>query len=119
MHYFGSRVLIKRIKAIKFMMADKSVPKRKKALIVFGIIYLFLPIDLIPIVLFPIAWVDDLALWIFILWYLRSELDKYWLGGKSKDLSKKYRGKTFVDDVEYEVNEGKAEKHKGDNSDVK
>ena len=56
---------------------------------------------------------------IFILWYLRSELDKYWLGGKSKDLSKKYRGKTFVDDVEYEVNEGKAEKHKGDNSDVK
>lgn len=119
MHYFGIRVLIKRIKAIKFMMADKSVPKRKKALIVFGIIYLFLPIDLIPIVLFPIAWVDDLALCIFILWYLRSELDKYWLGGKSKDLSKKYRGKTFVDDVEYEVNEGKAEKHKGDNSDVK
>lgn len=91
-------------------MADKSVPKRKKALIIFGIIYLCLPIDLIPIVLLPISWVDDVALWLFILWYLRHELDKYWLGGKSKDLSKKYRGKTFVDDVEYEINQGKSDK---------
>lgn len=47
MQFLGIRVLLKRIKAIRFMMADKTVPKRKKALIVFGIIYLFLPIDLI------------------------------------------------------------------------
>lgn len=114
MHFLGFRVLTKRIKAIKFMMADKSVPKRKKALIIFGIIYLLLPIDLIPPILFPIAWVDDLILWIFILWYLSSELDKYWTGGKTKDFSKKYRGKTFVDDVKYEVDE-----NEGDNSDAK
>ena len=43
MQFLGIRVLLKRIKAIRFMMADKTVPKRKKALIVFGIIYLFLP----------------------------------------------------------------------------
>lgn len=114
MQFFGFRVLIKRIKAIRFMMADRSVPKRKKALIIFGIVYLFLPIDLIPPILFPIAWIDDLILWLFILWYLSSELDKYWTGGKSKDLSKKYRGKTFVDDVEYEVDE-----NKGEDSDAK
>lgn len=107
MQFFGLQVLIKRIKAIRFMMADKSVPKRKKALIVLGIIYIFLPVDLIPPILFPIAWVDDLILWLLILWYLSSELDKYWTGGKVKDFSKKYRGKTFVDDVEYEVNESK------------
>ena len=77
MQFFGLRVLIKRIKAIRFMMADRSVPKRKKALVIAGIIYLFLPIDLIPPILFPIAWMDDLALWLFILWYLRDELDKY------------------------------------------
>ena len=41
MQFLGIRVLLKRIKAIRFMMADKTVPKRKKALIVFGIIYLF------------------------------------------------------------------------------
>lgn len=52
MQFLGIRVLLKRIKAIRFMMADKRVPKRKKALIVFGIIYLFLPIDLIPPILF-------------------------------------------------------------------
>ncbi len=84
MHYFGIRVLIKRIKAIRFMMADRSVPKRKKALvIVSGIIYLFPADRSDSVVLFPIAWVDDLTLWIFILWYLRSELDKYWHGGKT------------------------------------
>ena len=33
----------------------------------------------------------------------------YWTGGKTKDFSKKYRGKTFVDDVEYEVKEESAE----------
>ncbi len=110
MQYFGLQVIMKRLKAIKFMMADKSVPKRKKALIIFGIIYIFLPVDLISPVLFPIAWIDDLILWGFILWYLSSELDKYWMGGKTKDYSKKYRGKTFVDDVEYEVDENDATK---------
>ena len=107
MQFLGFQMLIKRIKAIRFMMADKSVPKRKKALIVFGIIYLFLPIDLIPPILFPIAWVDDV-----LLWYLSKELDKYWYGGKTKDFSKKYRGKTFVDDVEYEVDEDDKTKKK-------
>ena len=96
MQFFGLRVLIKRIKAIRFMMADRSVPKRKKALVIAGIIYLFLPIDLIPPILFPIAWMDDLALWLFILWYLRDELDKYWNGGKTYDYSKKPTKTTYA-----------------------
>ena len=75
MQFLGFRVIFKRIKAIRFMMKDRSVPKRKKALIIAGIIYLFLPVDLIPPILFPIAWVDDLILWIWILWHLREELD--------------------------------------------
>lgn len=114
MQFLGFQVLIRRVKAIKFMMKDKSVPKRKKALIIFGIIYLFLPVDLIPPILFPIAWIDDLVLWLFILWYLSSELDKYWNGGKTKDYSKKYRGKKFVNDVEYEVKEGESEDKQGE-----
>ena len=103
MQFIGFRVIFKRIKAIRFMMKDKSVPKRKKALIIAGLIYLVLPVDLIPPVLFPIAWIDDLILWLWILWHLREELDKYWLGEKTVDFSKKYRGKTVIDDVEYEV----------------
>lgn len=112
MQFIGFRVIIRRIKAIRFMMKDRSVPKRKKALVIAGIIYLFLPFDLIPPILFPIAWVDDLILWIWILWHLRDELDKYWMGEKEVDLSKKYRGKTVIDDVEYEVRGTKAEKER-------
>ncbi len=101
--WIGWQVIVKRIKAIRFMMKDPSVPKRKKALVIFGIIYLFLPVDLIPPVLFPIAWVDDFILWLWILWHLREFLDRYWLGEKEQDLSKKYSGKNIIDDVEFKV----------------
>ena len=52
MQFFGFRVLIKRIKAIRFMMADKTVKWTKKAIIIAGIVYLFLPVDIIPPVIF-------------------------------------------------------------------
>ena len=106
MQFFGFRVLIKRLKAIRFMMADKTVPLRKKALVIGGIIYLFLPIDLIPPIIFPFGILDDILVWALILWYLSSELDKYWIGEKPKDYSGKYRGKHVVDDVEYNVDDG-------------
>ena len=103
MQYLGLRVLLKRITAIRFMMKDKAVSIWKKALIIAGIAYVVMPIDLIPIAILPVSWLDDVLLWIFILWYLRHELDKYWIGGKPVDYSKKYRRKTMVDDVKYEV----------------
>ncbi len=74
----------------------------KKALVIAGIIYLF-ALDLIPPVLFPIAWIDDLILWIWILYHLRETLDKYWMGAKPADYSKKY--KDSIEGVEYEVKE--------------
>ena len=104
MQYLGLRVLLKRITAIRFMMKDKAVSIWKKALIIAGIAYVVMPIDLIPIAILPVSWLDDVLL-VFILWYLRHELDKYWLGEKPKDFSKKYNGKNVVDDVEYEVKE--------------
>ncbi len=113
MQFLGLRVLIKRIKAIRFMMADKSVPKRKKAVIIAGIIYLFLPIDIIPPILFPFGILDDIFVWILILWYLSSELDKYWIGEKPKDYSRKYRGKNIVDDVKYSVDEDSEPSQRG------
>ncbi len=107
--FIGFQVMIKRIKAIKFMMKDKTVPKRKKVLVICGIIYLFLPVDLIPPVLFPISWVDDLILWIWILWHLRDTLDRYWMGEKNVNFSRKYKGKKIIDDAEYEVKDDKKE----------
>jgi len=105
-------VLKKRLRAIPHMLRDKTVPKRKKALIVAGLIYLFLPFDLIPIIIFPVSWVDDLILWVWIVWYLKDELDKYWLGEKQQDFSKKYRGKTIIRDVDFEIKKEKDQKEK-------
>lgn len=105
MNFFSFRVLGKRIKAIRFMMKDKSVKWYKKAIVAAGIIYLFLPIDIIPPILGPVGFIDDFLLWLFILWYLSDELDRYWLGDKSVDLSGKY--KNTVDNVNYTVEENK------------
>ena len=109
MNFWSLRVIISRFKAIRFMMADKTVPKTKKALIIAGIVYLFMPLDVIPVLVFPLSLIDDLAVWALIIWYLRKELDSYWTGEKGKDLSKKYRNREIIDDVEFEVDGEKPE----------
>ncbi|MDR2770874.1 MAG: DUF1232 domain-containing protein, partial [Clostridiales Family XIII bacterium] len=103
MQFFSWRIIGKRIKAIRFMMADKTGPKRKKLLVVAGIVYLFLPLDIIPPVLFPFGWIDDVIIWLWILWHLKDTLDNYWLGEKTVDLSKKYKGKKIIDGADFEV----------------
>ena len=114
MNFWSFRVIISRFKAIRFMMADKTVPKSKKAIIIGGIVYLFLPIDIIPPLFFPLGIIDDFVIWMIIIWYLQKELDVYWTGEKSKDLSKKYKGKRVVDDVDFEVEDDKAEAEKNE-----
>ena len=100
------------MKAIKEMMKDKTVPKRKKALVIFGLIYLFLPVDLIPPVLFPFGFLDDLVLWLFIIWHLSDILYTYWMGEKTEDYSGKFKSKDLVENVSFDVDEdgdGKAD----------
>lgn len=105
MQFISFRVLSRRIKAISSMMKDKTVPKRKKLLIVLGITYLFLPIDLIPPVLFPFGFLDDLVLWIWIIWHLKDTLDQYWVGEKEVDLSRDFKNKDIVEGVEFTVDQ--------------
>lgn len=112
MNFLSFRFLIRRIKAIKEMMKDKTVPKRKKALVIFGLVYLFLPVDVIPPVLFPFGFLDDLVLWLFIIWHLSDILDTYWMGEKTEDYSDKFKSKDLVENVSFNVDEdgdGKAE----------
>ncbi len=112
MQFITFRVLARRIKAIGSLLKDRTVPLRKKALVIFGILYLFLPVDLIPPILFPFGFIDDLILWIYILWTLKDELDSYWMGEKTEDLSKKFRDKTFVEGVEFDVEDDAQSKDK-------
>ena len=97
------RILLKRIKAIKYFLKDKSVPKRRKLIIVLGILYLIMPVDLVPEPILLVGIIDDIVLWSFLLWYLKDELDKYWLGDDAEVVEKKYRGKNIIDDVNFEV----------------
>ena len=93
------------------MMKDKTVPTRKKVLVIFGLIYLVLPVDLIPPVLFPFGFLDDLVLWIWIIWHLKDTLDQYWLGEKTVDYSKDFKHKNIIEGVDYTVeHDGKDEK---------
>ena len=100
MQFFSFRFIINRIKAISSMMKDKTVPKRKKALVIFGLIYLVLPVDIIPPVLFPFGFLDDLVLWIWIIW----------------DYSKDFKSENMVEGVDFKVHsdagEGKNEEQK-------
>lgn len=104
MQFISFTVLVKRIKAIKWMMKDKTVPKRKKALVVFGVIYLLWPFDLIPLLVPVLGMMDDLVLWLYILISLKDELDKY--GNRETEApadKKKYDGKNIIDGVNFEV----------------
>ncbi len=103
MQFIFLRVLMRRIKAIPPFLRDKTVPLRKKLIVVLGILYFLNPIDLIPAPILLFGIIDDLVIWIFIIYYLREELDKYWLGEKEVDPEEKFRGKKIIDDVNFEV----------------
>ena len=77
MQFISLTVLIRRIRAIKNLLFDPSVPKSKKILIIFGIIYLLVPFDLIPAPVLGFSVIDDMAVMLFILAYLSDELDQY------------------------------------------
>lgn len=103
MQFIFLQVLLKRIKAIRYFLKDKGVPLRKKIIIAAGILYLFSPIDLIPEPILIFGIVDDITLWTFIIWYLKSELDKYWIETGPAEPAKKFRGKNIIEDVNFEV----------------
>lgn len=105
MQFIFYQVLMRRIKAIGPFLKDKSVPLRKKFIIVAGILYLLSPIDLIPAPILIFGVVDDIVLWSFIIWYFKDELDKYWgnATGAVKP-NQKFKGKNIIDDVNFEVN---------------
>ena len=103
MQFLSFRFIINRVKAISSMMKAKTVPKSKKALVLFGLIYLVLPVDIIPPVLFPFGFLDDLVLWIWIIWHLKDTLDQYWVGEKTVDYSKDFKSENLVEGVDYKV----------------
>ncbi len=98
MQFIGIRILLNRLKVIPFFLKDKTVPLYKKLMVILCAVYILAPIDFVPV--FPL---DDLVLFIFVIWHLKDDLDTYWKGDKDADLSKKFRDKDMVDGVEFTV----------------
>ncbi len=96
-------MFFKRIGAIKNLMKDKNAPKWKKALIIFGIVYFFLPFEAFPDFLLPFGLADDIVLWVCIYLGLKDTLDEYIIKKNKKDYSKKY--KDAIDNTDYEIKE--------------
>ena len=104
--------IFKRIKAIPMLLKDRSVSFWKKTLVVFGIIYLLLPVDLIPPMIPVLGAFDDLILWAFILVYLGDDLERYMIPQEGGSAASKYRGRDVVD-AQYSVNSEKEEENAG------
>ena len=109
MRFFSLRVLGNRIKAITSMMKDKSVSIWKKLLVILGIIYVVFPLDALPFPTFPVSFLDDILVWVLIIFALRRTLDNYWFGGKVVDFSKKYNDKNVVEGVQFDVEDDSQE----------
>jgi uncharacterized membrane protein YkvA (DUF1232 family) len=112
MRYISFAILGKRIKSIKKFLLDPDVPKRKKLLVIFGIIYLLMPIDLIPVTVLGFGIIDDIVLWLFILIHLSDELDKYWKESEygpaeeaRVDPKKEYKGKAIIETTGREIDD--------------
>jgi uncharacterized membrane protein YkvA (DUF1232 family) len=96
-------LLMKRISKLGHFLKDKKQPFYKKALIIFGIIYLINPIDLIPFPVLGFSLIDDLVIWIAILTYLGESLDRYDDEKNDKRPQDLYKNKTIIDTLDYEV----------------
>lgn len=99
MRFVAIRMLLKRIFHIKDYLLDPSASKSKKILIIFGIIYLLSPVDLIPAPVLGFSVIDDLVLWGAILNYLSEELDRYVEAGGSAmaEARRKYKGSDIIE----------------------
>lgn len=70
-------ITLRRIRNLSKLLKDSNQPFFKKFLIIFGIIYLLSPLDLVPEPIFGFGFLDDLILWAVLLSWLSESLDSY------------------------------------------
>ena len=104
--------LLGRIKGIIPMFKDKEVKWWKKVLIIAAIIYLVLPVDLIPPIVPVFGWLDDIIIWIALLYFMGPDLDKYVV--QKSGNAKKYNYKdSDVTEAEFTVHDEEEEEANG------
>jgi len=108
-------IIKNRILAIIPFLKNPDVNIFKKILVVFAAAYIIMPLDLIPLVIFPIGLLDDLFLWAFILIGFGDELDAS-LNKRTERryTNKNFHGKTVVEGVKYKVHKETSEEDEED-----
>ncbi len=94
-----------RILLIFKFLKDKNIPLKEKWWIILPLIYILSPVDLIPFPVLGFAIIDDLVMFVFLLYMIKSKTDKYYGREKREDYSQEVKGKKIIEDVEYEINE--------------
>ena len=84
--------IIKNFRLIKRMMADGNVSFWKKALIV----------EIVPDILLPFGLIDDIILWLLIMYILKDTMRKY-RDEDSRGERVKYKRGNIIEGVSYEV----------------
>jgi uncharacterized membrane protein YkvA (DUF1232 family) len=97
---FQALRLIRKTGTMFRYLFDPKVPIFKKLLIIGGLLYLILPLDLIPDPVLGFGFIDDGVIFLFILMKLSDELDRYDKQQMTSAPKKKMDGSI---DVDYEV----------------
>ena len=91
--------------AIKYLF-DGEIPFRKKLWVLFGLIYLISPIDLIPAPVLGLSIIDDLVLITFIINKMSSDLDKYKVTLERRKKEKDIK-ENIIENVDYDIKDDK------------
>ncbi len=67
-------------------------------------LYIFIPIDLLPMLPF-----DDLIILFLLLNFFKKDLDLYWDSADGEETGKNFHGKNIVDGVDFTVTEDNEE----------
>lgn len=87
--------------SLKYLF-DKEIPFRKKLWIIFGLVYFFSPIDLIPTPVLGLGVIDDFIIIAFIINKMSSDLDKYKLILQRREKEEDIK-EDIVENVKYDI----------------
>jgi len=72
------KMIIKNIRLASKYISDPQVPLMKKVLLLFPLVYIISPLDLVPEMLIPFfGWLDDTAIALVVWNYMFNLIDKY------------------------------------------
>lgn len=87
--------------ALKYVL-DPKVPLSGKIWIIFSLLYLISPIDIVPDPIFGVGAIDDIAIILLILSFMENRLARYYENERITNNKSREKDSTTID-VDYEI----------------